>query len=114
MLPRISGIGTFNHQGVPNGHVSACDTDHSNSSVLFYALSSYGHIPPVWPTKANKVRVMCSVDSLSLILHGTLQLRTVKFTCDNTGGLVPIDSQTSFAICYGVEHWGQGVLHQVY
>ena len=22
--------------------------------------------------------------------------------------------RTSFAICYGVEHWGQGVLHQVY
>ena len=25
----------------------------------------------------------------------------------------PLCPQTAFATCYGVDHWGQGVLHQV-
>ena len=45
--PPNSSIGTFDHQGMPDGYQSACDTDHSNPSVLFSALTSYALTPHV-------------------------------------------------------------------
>ena len=41
-----------------------------------------------------------------MVIHSACLLWSITFC-----SLCP---HTSFAICYGVEHWGQGVLHQVY
>ena len=41
-----------------------------------------------------------------MVIHSTCLLWSINFC--------PSCPQTSFDICYGVEHWGQGVLHQVY
>ena len=38
--PRISGLGTPNHQPMPIGHASSCDTDLINFSVFPYVLFS--------------------------------------------------------------------------
>jgi hypothetical protein len=41
-----------------------------------------------------------------MVIHSACLLWSITFW--------PSCPQTSFAICYGVEHWGRGVLHQVY
>ena len=55
------------------------------------AISGWGYGPAPFP---------------HLLSHSARLLRSI--------GFCPSCPSTSFAICYGVDYWGKGVLHQVY
>ena len=71
---------------------------------------------PIVPQFANVMHfrattciyVYCETSTLSsyMVIHLVCLLWRISFC--------PTCPETCFAIAYGVEHWGQGVLHKVY